>query len=117
VEAYQGEAPVIDGYSSIPGYGGYLIKVRGDYINISGIEVRNSAYGGIYVSGEYDVVDNMYVHHSMHAGIIISEGQYSIVQNCRVWRNSLVNENGKNGYGSTGDVRHNSQQHCLGKLG
>lgn len=93
IQAYPGENPAIDGGFS-GGYGA-LLEIRGDYNYIDGIEVRNSKGRGIEVFGNYDVVDNVFVHHSIKAGIIISYGQHSTVQNSRVWRNSLTNEYGQ----------------------
>lgn len=91
---YPGETPIIDGSYTIPGYGGYLLCLRGSYLYVSGIEIRNSSYGGVFISGDFDVVDNVFVHHSMEPGIIITRGQHSIVENSRIWRNSLSNEGG-----------------------
>jgi hypothetical protein len=95
IKAYPGENPVIDGQNRIPGPGGSLLNIIGDYIYASGIEVRNSANLGILVYGNYDVVNNLFVHHSIRGGILINHGHHSTVQNCHVWRNSLVNEYGK----------------------
>lgn len=74
--------------------------LRGNYIYVAGIEIRNSNYGGVFVYGDYDVVDNVFVHHSLQPGIIISHGQHSIVENSRIWRNSLVNEGGGSAWSS-----------------
>jgi hypothetical protein len=95
IMAYPGENPVFDGDHSFPGSGGYLLSLRGNYLYVSGVEVRNSAYGGIYVYGNYDVVDNVYVHHGKGPGVIISHGYHSIVENSRIWRNGLINEYGQ----------------------
>jgi len=97
IMAYPGENPVIDGENTIPEPGGTLLRLYGDYIYASGLEVRNSAYAGIGVFGDYDVVDNMFVHHSQEQGIIVSYGQYSIVENSRIWRNAISNEYGQGG--------------------
>jgi hypothetical protein len=43
----------IDGEFIIPGYWGTLLAVRGDYIIVSGVEVRNSAYMGVIVYGNH----------------------------------------------------------------
>jgi len=93
--AYPGETPVIDGDNIRPEIGGSLLRIIGDYLYTTGIEIRNSAYEGIRVQGDFDVVTDMFVHHSMATGITITEGRYSLVENCRVWRNSLANEYGQ----------------------
>jgi hypothetical protein len=95
IQAYPGENPAVDGGFSIPGYGGTLLYIRGDHIYISGLEIRNSAYMGILVYGNHDVVDDMYVHHCKSSGILVSHGSHSTVQNSRVWRNSFANEYGQ----------------------
>jgi hypothetical protein len=96
--AYQGENPIIDGSNTIPEYGGSLLRLYGDYIYASGIEVRNSYYIGIGVYGNYDLVDDMYVHHNLGPGIIIGDGHHSTVQNSFVWRSGLSNEYGQGSY-------------------
>jgi hypothetical protein len=102
IMAYPGENPIIDGNNSIPGIGGSLLSINGDYIHVSGIEVRNSAYNGIYVYGSFDVIDNVYVHHNQQAGIFITNGHNSIVENSRIWRNSFYNEYGKGNGNASG---------------
>ena len=81
-----------------PEYGGSLLRLYGDYIYASGIEVRNSYYIGIGVYGNYDLVDDMYVHHNLGPGIIIGDGHHSTVQNSYVWRSGLSNEYGQGSY-------------------
>jgi hypothetical protein len=100
--AYPGENPIIDGEFTIPGPGGALLGIRGDHIYVSGIEVRNSAYTGIFVDGNYDAVDNMYVHHGLGPGIVLWDAHYSTAEKNRVWRNSLKNEYGHEGSWSVG---------------
>lgn len=95
ITAYPGETPVIDGGFVNPEPGGFLLSIRGSYITVSGVEVRNSAYGGVYVYGNEDVVDNVYVHHTNSVGILISHGQNSTVENSRVWRAAFSNEYGR----------------------
>ena len=92
IKAYPGENPIIDG--GFHEYLGSLLNITGDYIHISEIEVRNSTDWGIYIYGNYDVIDDVYVHHCTLAGIVINHGKHSTVQNSRVWRNSLINEYG-----------------------
>jgi parallel beta-helix repeat protein len=101
IMAYPGENPIVDGEFILPGYWGTLLAVRGDYIIVSGLEVRNSAYMGVLVYGNHLVVDNMNVNNCRENGILITHGQHSIVQNCHVWRNALSNEYGNgNGWAS-----------------
>lgn len=92
--AYGNEKPIIDGGGTIPGAGSGLLSISGDYVYASGIEVRNSAYDGIQVLGNYDIVSYMFVHHCQKKGIFISSGHASLVENNLVWWNSTANEYG-----------------------
>ena len=102
IMAYPGENPVVDGQNTDPGEGAGLLVLIGDYIYASGLEVRNSAYDGIQVLGNYDVVVNMFVHHCQKKGVFINGGHHSIVENNRIWWNSTSNEYGQSGSWSSG---------------
>jgi parallel beta-helix repeat protein len=99
--AYPGESPVIDGQGWLPDEDwGALVQVEGNYVYVSGFEVKNSNTGGTHAggagvvcSGLHDKVSNMNVHHTWENGILVS-GDYGIVENCRVWQCSLVNSAG-----------------------
>ena len=93
ISAYPGENPVIDGQDNIPGKWDFLLKLVGSYIVANGLEVRNSAHGGVYVAGNYNELSSLNVHHNYSSGIIVT-GDYNIVDGCRVWWNSKNNEYG-----------------------
>ena len=93
--AYQGETPIIDGNNQLPNSYTGLLSISGDWVQVSGLEVRNSNYMGVALLGKHDMADNIYAHHSQKSGIYIS-GDYGIVENSRIWQNSLQNEGGKN---------------------
>jgi hypothetical protein len=93
IKAYPGENPILDGYNQIPGIGTSLFNINGDWIELSGLEVQNSKYYGIGLYGKHDLVSNVFVHHCQKIGILIN-GDYGIVQDSRVWRNSMINEFG-----------------------
>jgi len=94
-----GTYPIIDGNNwTVPGMGGNLISINGDYICLSDMEVRYSGYGGIYVFGNHNIVDHCYVHHDLYNGILVHgndgvgiHGQNNIVENCNCWQNSYFN--------------------------
>jgi len=69
---YPGDHPVIHGINKDPGGNVALLEIYGDYIYISGLEVRNSALMGVYIYGNHDIVDKMYVHHCRENGIMIN---------------------------------------------
>jgi hypothetical protein len=102
--AYPGESPIMDGNNfTIPGYDfGPLLTLSGDYIQISGLEVRYSRGMGVVLSGSNDIASKVYSHHNRENGILISHGHNSIVENSIVWRNALSNEFGQGGNHASG---------------
>jgi len=93
--AYPGETPVLDGNNySIPSVAGTpLLKLSGNYIYVSGLEVRYSGSMGVALTGTHDTADNINAHHNNNQGILIV-GDYDTAQNSRVWSNSMYNVNG-----------------------
>ena len=92
-KAYPGETPVIDGNNQLPPYAQALFSVFGDWVSISGIEIRNSSNDGVGLYGNNNKANNVFSHHNRYMGIMIT-GDYCTVENSRAWRNSLVNEYG-----------------------
>jgi hypothetical protein len=94
--AYPGETPIIDGinYALPQGYGAALLKISGNYVYVSGLEVRYSSYLGVLVEGEHSVANRINSHHNLHSGMRIS-GNYSIIENSQVWSNDMQNYNGQ----------------------
>ncbi len=92
VFAYPGEVPVIDGKNwTLPtGTWGLLLNLSGNYIHVSGIEVRNSLWMGVGLFGQHDTVSNMNVHHNLENGIL-ANGNSSTVEGCNVWENAYSN--------------------------
>lgn len=91
--AYPGETPIIAGDRlSIPTWTA-MLKLAGNWIVVSGFVVRNSKYIGVELSGRHNVLDQVYSHHNRETGIL-ARGDYSTVQNSRIWRNALNNEFG-----------------------
>jgi parallel beta-helix repeat protein len=104
ITAYKNEIPIIDGnnYHIPADYGGALLELSGDFITVSGIEVRYSSYLGVLVSGAHSVADKINAHHNLHGGMRAS-GDDSIIQNSMVWSNDMQNYGGINPKGdSTG---------------
>lgn len=104
--AYPGETAVVDGNNRLPvSYRG-LISVFGEWVLVSGLEIRNSKYTGLGLYGKHDTASNIYAHHSETEGIYLG-GDYGIVENSRAWRNSLQNEFGMNSSWAAGLVAGN----------
>ncbi len=89
--AYPGESPVLDGQNVLPVDTWHaLIDVRGDYVDVSGFELKNSAQYGLYIGGQHNAVRDMNVHHSQLNGVTAA-GDDNLVEGSRVWQNSLMN--------------------------
>jgi hypothetical protein len=99
--AYPGETPVIEGSGVNLPTGDSLLHLAGNWIMVSGFEVRNSKYVGIELGGQHDVADNVFSHDSRETGIL-ARGDYSTVQNSRIWRSALNNLNGAESGGGWG---------------
>jgi hypothetical protein len=102
---YPGETPVIDGQNSLPTgqwamYGALIsIMTNGtSSIVIDGFEVKNSLGRGINVKWANHVsIKNCYVHDIYETGIIIeTNSDYTLVENCDVYRHNLNHANENN---------------------
>lgn len=91
--AYPGENPVIDGENTLPNSNDGLLSLDGDWIEVTGLEVKNSTYIGIGLYGKHNTLNNVYAHHSSRSGVHLS-GDYSTIQDSRIWRNSMHSEYG-----------------------
>ncbi|GAP11681.1 right handed beta helix region/Chondroitinase B [Bellilinea caldifistulae] len=89
--AYPGEKVIIDGNNRLPSSYTALLSLRGSWIKVDGLEVMNSKYMGVGLFGRHNSANNLNVHHSQHTGVLIS-GDYGLVENSQIWRNSLDNE-------------------------
>lgn len=93
---YGNEEVVIDGNrNTIPNIAGTpLISITGDWVVVKGINVAYSGELGIFSNGKNVTLDNVYVHHSRGTGVLLA-GDYNLIQNSRIWYNSIMNEFGK----------------------
>ena len=98
--AYPGETPIVEGNNHLPTTWTALIYVKGDWIRISGFEVRNSTYLGVQLHGQHDRVDHIFSHHNQRNGIYV-QGDYGTVEDSSLWRNAMLNENNQAGNGSS----------------
>jgi hypothetical protein len=94
--AYPGETPVIDGNNfTLPETNGNaLLKLSGNYLYASGIEVRYSSYLGVLVDGTHNVANKINSHHNLHSGMRIA-GDYGVIEYSHVWSNDMQNYNGQ----------------------
>lgn len=99
--AVPGESPIIDGDNRMPAYWVGLFSLWGDWIQVSGIETRNSKYDGFGLYGDHDTVNQVSVHDCQYRGILM-KSNYSTVSNSHIWHNVLINENEGSRFWSTG---------------
>ncbi|MDR3734148.1 MAG: choice-of-anchor Q domain-containing protein [Acidobacteriaceae bacterium] len=94
--AYPGQSPIIDGEGTLPTtINGALLELAGNYINVSGFEIRNTnttlgTNAGVVVLGNHDRVSHLNVHHAYQAGILLS-GDYGTIEYSTVWENAYNN--------------------------
>ena len=97
---YPNETAVLDGQDTLPTiHWGSLFSVQGNYVVVRNLEMKNSNWMGLHVSGTHVQVVNVSSHHHMENGILVS-GNYGLVKNCRVWWNCKSNEYGSNRRGN-----------------
>ena len=102
--AYPNEHPILDGHSINIKKGQAFFSLAGEYIKLSGFELRNGGVG-VYVNGSHNTVSNVNAHHMLLNGIL-ARGDYSIVENSKVsWScmdhyNYLIGNGGTNKWGS-----------------
>ena len=89
--AYPGETPVVDGENQLPHSYRGLVSIFGDWVYISGLEIRNSIYAGLGLYGKHDTANDIFAHHNQSSGIHIG-GDFGVVENSHIWRNSMHNE-------------------------
>lgn len=78
--AYPGEKPILDGSGlAIIGQWTPFFGLSGNYIQLSGFEVRNGG-DGVYSTGTYNTISNMIVDHVQQNGIL-ARGDFNIVEN------------------------------------
>ena len=96
IMAYPGELPIIDGQNRLPTTDWTaLVAIEGNYINMSGFEVKNSgAYysSGLNISGAHNIASKFNVHHAQENGILI-QGDYNTVEDSIAWQNAYNNVN------------------------
>ena len=73
-----------------------LVVLTGSYINLVGIEIRNSGSGvGVLVQGNHNDVRNVFAHHNFGSGIRL-QGTNNLVENSSVWYNGTEWDGGYN---------------------
>ena len=93
--AYPGETPAVDGnnYTLPTGTWGVLFAVRGNYVQLDGLEVRYSNWIGLVLFGQHVTASHINSHHNRENGILVS-GDYGTVEDSEVWENANSNAPG-----------------------
>jgi hypothetical protein len=95
---HRNEMVIVDGNKIRGGIDDPLLHVIGNWYFIKNLEIRRSSGPGIQATGANCTVDSLYVHHNWGSGIVLT-GIYNTAQNCQVWSNSMINENGQSADG------------------
>ncbi len=114
--AYPGETPVMDGQNKLPNSEDGLLTIDGNWVEIYGLEVTNSAYIGIALYGQHNTLTDVYVHHSWRNGVYLN-GDFNTIQDSRVWRNSMRSEygaaSGSSGIAASRDSVNGVTEHAM----
>lgn len=91
VTNYPGETAVIDGnYRTVPsGTYGVLMRIDGDWYVVSGLEIAASSWYGLTVKGQHSCISNVTSHDNWSNGITVN-GSYGLVEDCKVYSNSMM---------------------------
>lgn len=105
ITAYAGQKPVIDGATLSVGNWAALISLAGNYINLSGFEIRNinaDGHGGnggsaviqggdgVNITGSNDTINGLTIHNTWAQGVIAS-GNYSTIENSTIYYVAMSN--------------------------
>jgi len=86
-----GAKPVLDGQDKLAGSWGSLLNLKGSYLRVLGpLEVKRGLGQGVALGGHHNLVRELDVHHHAERGIG-AQGDYSVVEKCRVWWNASLN--------------------------
>jgi len=119
IMAPPGELPVIDGTGvTLHDSWAPLCSVSGDYVTLSGLEVRHSSGVGMVLSGRHDVAKGINMHHTWDSGIALMGDYCTAIEN-RVWQTNLRNaaKPGSPAGGSWGSALHAVNPKAGGAVG
>jgi hypothetical protein len=98
--AYPGETPVLD-FSLEPYLStSYGIDLTRDYWHLKGLIIQNAGDNGVYITGNYNIVENCQIIGNKDTGLQISNGgSYNYIHNCDAYGNNDPATNGQNADG------------------
>ena len=105
IRAYPGERPIIDGADyTLPApterYS-QLVTFSGSHVEAAGLEVRNSLWAGIVISGTDVTLSGVTSHDNMEAGILTWGSTDAVVQDSVAYDNAKSHEDGVHKFGRT----------------
>jgi parallel beta helix pectate lyase-like protein len=89
-ESYPGESAVLDGSTLAEGTQ-VFIRITGDYNVLRKMEIRKMPAQGLYIRGNHNTVDGLFVHHNKISGIHIHNGDYSFPYGALASYNTIQN--------------------------
>lgn len=110
-QAYAGEVPIIDGSSRRTNVSNpwnavdNLINITANYVTLRGIELKNAAAFGIYIRGNYAMIDKIHAHNNYFAGVYFYMSSNGVVSD------SVIHDSYDYGPGGTGG---GGNADCLG---
>ncbi len=94
IASFPEEWAVVDGRDTLPASTwGTLFQVTGSNVIIRDMEVRNSKWIGVEITGSYSQALNIHSHHHMEHGLLL-RADYTLAARCKIWWNAKRNESG-----------------------
>jgi parallel beta-helix repeat protein len=108
IESTPGQWAVIDGSALSLGSGTAIVNINGSYVDLTGVELRNSSGRGIAVTGGNDVVSNSTIHDMAYNGLIAA-GSDDLIQGNEVYNTVMSNLNDAFGGGGWAEATNSWQ--------
>lgn len=106
-ESYPGESAILDGGTLAEGTQVFL-RITGNYNVLRKLEIRNMPAQGLYIRGNRNILDGLWVHHNKISGIHIHDGTYSTpygaLASYNIVQNTTVSDNSDAGLGTGGNA-------------
>ena len=100
LRAYPGESPILDFSLQTPSTSARGLHFSASYWHVKGLTVRNAGDNGIFISGNYNVVENCTMYGNEDTGLQISNGgSNNYVYNCDSYANYDSATHGENADG------------------
>ncbi|UQZ37694.1 pectate lyase [Paenibacillus sp. PK3_47] len=78
IEPYGTEKPVLDFFAQSFGSTERGLQIFGHYWKVKGLEVKGAGDNGIFIGGNYNIIENVETHHNRDSGLQISRYSSSL---------------------------------------